>query len=167
MIKVSKAKYFIINCMTINLSNDEKWLSLAIGAAREAEVIGEVPVGAVLVDEHNQQIASAHNQPISTHNATAHAEIEVLKKAGQVMENYRLPNTTLYVTLEPCPMCAGAIIHARVGRVVFAARDFRTGACGTVFDLHNSSDLNHRFQADFVEREDYIELLKDFFKSRR
>lgn len=153
--------------MTINLSNDEMWLSRAIEAAEQAQAIGEVPVGAVLVDAHNQHIASAYNQPISTHNATAHAEIEVLKKAGQVMQNYRLPNTTLYVTLEPCPMCTGAIIHARVSRVVFAAQDFRTGACGTVFDLHNSNDLNHRFQADFIESPEYIALLKAFFRARR
>ncbi|MBS9777765.1 MAG: tRNA adenosine(34) deaminase TadA [Gammaproteobacteria bacterium] len=151
----------------MNPSNDEKWLAQAIAAAEKAQNIGEVPVGAVLVDENNECIAVAHNQPITTHNATAHAEIEVLKKAGQVMKNYRLPNTTLYVTLEPCPMCTGAIIHARVARVVFAAKDFRTGSCGTVFDLHNSSDLNHRFQADFIECEDYIHMLKDFFRARR
>lgn len=153
--------------MTINHEIDQQWLTQAIAEAEKAEQLGEVPVGAVLVNEAGERIASAHNQPISTHNATAHAEIELLKRAGEVVGNYRLPNTTLYVTLEPCPMCAGAIIHARVSRVVFAAKDFRTGACGTVFDLHDSDKLNHRFQADFVERLDYIAQLKAFFKARR
>lgn len=153
--------------MTIKQINDEKWLTLAIAEAKKAEQIGEVPVGAVLVGEEEQLIATAHNQPISTHNATAHAEIEVLKRAGLVRQNYRLPNTTLYVTLEPCPMCAGALIHARVSRVVFAAKDFRTGACGTVFCLHNNEKLNHRFEAVFMENSNYIKQLKEFFKQKR
>lgn len=148
-------------------TDDHHFLDLAIQEAQKAEALGEVPVGAVLVDAHGAVLASAHNRPINTHNATAHAEIEVLKKAGQAVQNYRLPDTTLYVTLEPCPMCAGAIVHARVARVVFAAKDLRTGACGTVFDLHNSEALNHRFQADFIENSDYIALLKAFFRSRR
>lgn len=153
--------------MTTQTEIDQYWLDKAIDAAQQAQENNEVPVGAILVSADNQCIAMAHNQPINTHNVTAHAEIEVLKKAGQVLQNYRLPNTTLYVTLEPCPMCAGAIVHARVERVVFAAKDFRTGACGTVFDLHNSDKLNHRFAADFIEREDYIQQLKAFFKQRR
>ncbi len=147
--------------------DDSHFLGLAIEEAKKAEALGEVPVGAVLVDEAGELLARAHNVPIGTHNASAHAEIEVLKRAGQLKGNYRLPNTTLYVTLEPCPMCAGALVHARVGRVVFGARDFRTGACGTVLDLHNHEALNHRFSADFVEREDYIALLKAFFRARR
>ncbi|MGY0398557.1 MAG: tRNA adenosine(34) deaminase TadA [Ostreibacterium sp.] len=153
--------------MVINLANDEKWLDDAIREAQKAEALGEVPVGAVLVSSMGDVIASAYNVPISTHNATAHAEIEVLKQAGKIIGNYRLLNTTLYVTLEPCLMCTGAIIHARVGRVVFAAKDFRSGACGSIFDLHNSDKLNHRFVADFVEREEYITQLKRFFKVRR
>ncbi len=151
----------------MTLDSDNQWLDLAIEQAKQAEALGEVPVGAVLVDAQGELVAQAHNQPITTHNATAHAEIEVLKKAGQVMQNYRLPDTTLYVTLEPCPMCAGAIIHARVSRVVFAAKDFRTGACGTIFSLDNHPSLNHRFESEFIEREDYITLLKDFFRARR
>ncbi len=147
--------------------NDNHWLALAIAEAEKAHALGEVPVGAVLVSAENTLIASAHNQPISTCNATAHAEIEVLKQSGQVLGNYRLPNTTLYVTLEPCPMCAGAIIHARVARVVFAARDFRTGACGSVFKLHDSDRLNHRFQVNFIEHADYIARLRAFFRARR
>ncbi len=151
----------------MNNDRDNVWLDIAIAEAQKAENLGEVPVGAVLVSSNGQMIAKAHNQPISTDNPTAHAEIEVLKRAGKQMGNYRLPDTTLYVTLEPCPMCAGAIVHARVGRVVFAAKDLRAGACGTVFNLHNSADLNHRFQADFIERQDYVILLKNFFKKRR
>ncbi len=147
--------------------DDNHFLALAIDEAKKAEVLGEVPVGAVLVDASGTVLARAHNLPICTHNATAHAEIEVLKRAGQVRENYRLPDTTLYVTLEPCPMCAGALVHARVGRVVFGARDFRTGACGTVFDLHDNEALNHRFCADFMENVEYIALLKAFFRARR
>ncbi len=146
---------------------DSDYLDAAIAEAKKAEAFGEVPVGAVLVDDNGDVLAKAYNQTISTHNATAHAEIEVLKKAGKTVGNYRLPNTTLYVTLEPCPMCAGAIVHARVGRVVFAAKDWRTGACGSVFSLHDSAALNHRFQADFIERQDYIHLLTSFFKKKR
>lgn len=153
--------------MTINPETDEKWLQRAITEAQKAQAIGEVPVGAVLVSEVGELIAAAYNCPISTHNPTAHAEIEVLKAAGKAMGNYRLPNTTLYVTLEPCAMCTGALVHARVARVVFAARDFRAGACGTVFDLHHHSALNHRMVADFIECQDYIEQLKQFFRERR
>ncbi len=153
--------------MNTDNHTDNDWLNIAIEEAKKAEQLGEVPVGAVLVSDSGQMIAKAHNQPITTDNPTAHAEIEVLRQAGKQVGNYRLPNTTLYVTLEPCPMCSGAIIHARVGRVVFAAKDLRTGACGTVFDLHNRQELNHRFQADFIERTDYIDLLKNFFKQRR
>ncbi len=157
--------------MTINNdevgNSDQQWLNLAIAEAQKAEQLGEVPVGAVLVDADNQLIAGAHNCPITSHNPCAHAEIEVLAAAGKAMQNYRLPGTTLYVTLEPCPMCTGAIIHARVARVVFAAKDLRTGACGTVFQLHQDERLNHHFQADFVKRQDYINRLVTFFKMRR
>ncbi len=139
----------------MNTLDDNYFINLAIIEAKKAEKYGEVPVGAVLVDENQQIIASAYNQPIATHNPTAHAEIEVLKKAGMVKKNYR------------CPMCAGAIIHARVERVVFCAKDFRTGACGTNFNIHNSEHLNHNFQADFIENSEYISVLKNFFKQRR
>lgn len=151
----------------MNLITDRLWLNKAIIEAEKAYQLNEVPVGAVLLNANKELVATAYNCPIQTHNATAHAEIEVLKKAGKVMGNYRLPNTTLYVTLEPCIMCVGAIIQARVGRVVFAARDYRAGACGTVFNLHQSKALNHRFQADFIALEAYITLLKNFFKSKR
>lgn len=153
--------------MTLDRDKDHQWLNLALTEAKQAETLDEVPVGAVLVSAENQLIATAHNQPISTHNATAHAEIEVLKKAGAIKQNYRLPETTLYVTLEPCPMCTGALIHARVKRVVFAARDLRSGACGTVFDLHDNKSLNHRLIADFIECKEAIALLRTFFQARR
>jgi len=102
------------------LLQDEKWMALAIEQALLAQAIDEVPVGAVLVQD-NQLIASAHNQPISTNDPTAHAEIQLLRNAGQAVNNYRFPDTTLYVTLEPCTMCLGAMIHARISRVVFGA----------------------------------------------
>lgn len=153
--------------MGLDDNNDADWMAMAIREAEKAEMLGEVPVGAVLVSADNAFIAAAHNRPISDHNATAHAEIEVLKRAGQIVGNYRLPNTTLYVTLEPCPMCTGALVHARVARVVFAARDFRTGSCGTVLSLHDHDALNHRFQTDFIENVEYIAMLKSFFRTRR
>jgi len=147
--------------------DDHYWLDCAILEATKAQNLGEVPVGAVLVDDEQQLIARAFNTPIKHHNASAHAEIEVIKAAGHIRKNYRLPNTTLYVTLEPCVMCAGAIIQARIKRVVFAAYDLRAGACGSVFDLSNHPSLNHRFDIDFIERPDYIEQFKHFFRSRR
>ena len=103
-------------------SVDEKWMALAIEQAKLAEQKDEVPVGAILVQD-DQLIASAHNQPISNNDPTAHAEIQLLRKSGNELKNYRLPNTTLYVTLEPCTMCLGAMIHARISRVVFGAYD--------------------------------------------
>ena len=115
----------------------EKWMALALEQARIAQMIDEVPVGAVLVQD-DQLIASAHNQPISNNDPTAHAEIQLLRSAGKKLNNYRLPNTTLYVTLEPCTMCLGAMIHARVSRVVFGAYDEKTGVCGSCRDLSTS-----------------------------
>jgi len=126
--------------MGIDSSVDEKWMALAIEQAKLAEKINEVPVGAVLVQD-NQLIASAHNQPISNNDPTAHAEIQLLRAAGKKLNNYRLPNTTLYVTLEPCTMCLGAMIHARISRIVFGAYDQKTGVCGSCQDLSTSACL--------------------------
>ena len=120
--------------MGIDSSVDEKWMALAIEQAKLAEKIDEVPVGAVLVQD-NQLIVSAHNQPISNNDPTAHAEIQLLRKAGKELNNYRLPNTTLYATLEPRTMCLGAMIHARISRIVFGAYDEKTGVCGSCQDL--------------------------------
>jgi len=145
----------------------EKWMELALEQARLAEEIGEVPVGAVLVKD-NQLIASAHNQPISNNDPTAHAEIQLLRKAGKVLSNYRFPNTTLYVTLEPCTMCLGAIIHARIDQVVFGAYDEKTGVCGSCTDLSTSDCFNHSIDTKGgVLADECRDLLQKFFKKRR
>lgn len=147
--------------------NDIKWMKLALEQARLAQAIDEVPVGAVLV-QNEQLIAQAHNQPISNNDPTAHAEIQLLRKAGQALNNYRFPDTTLYVTLEPCTMCLGAMIHARISRVVFGAYDQKTGVCGSCQDLTTSDCFNHsiNIQGGILEQE-CKELLQKFFKSRR
>ena len=111
------------------MNEDEKWMALALEQANEAEKHGEVPVGAVLVKD-GLLIAKAHNQPISSNDPTAHAEIQLLRIAGEKLANYRLTNTSLYVTLEPCAMCFGAMVHARIERIVFGAHDPKTGVCG-------------------------------------
>ncbi len=140
----------------------------ALVLARSAAEQGEVPVGALLVGNDGTVLAESANAPIATHDATAHAEIRVLRAAGRAMGNYRLPDTTLYVTLEPCPMCAGALVHARVGRIVFGTADPRTGACGSVFDLVRSDRLNHRIEVvEGVLTEECAELLQAFFAERR
>jgi len=142
----------------------QRALKLAAAACQQ----GEVPVGAVLVDQENRLLGEGWNQPIGSHDPTAHAEIQSLRAAASKVQNYRLPGTTLYVTLEPCPMCAGAIVHARVQRVVIGAADPRTGAAGSVFNLLDSSDLNHRVQVETGLLEQQCSaMLKDFFAKRR
>ena len=116
------------------MTEDEKWMQLAILEANIAKDKGEVPVCSILV-QNNQIISKAHNCQISKNDPTAHAEIEVLRKAGEKLNNYRLPQTTLYVTLEPCAMCLGAMIHARIERVVFGAFDPKSGVCGSTIEL--------------------------------
>jgi len=153
--------------MGIDSSIDEKWMVLAIEQAELAEKINEVPVGAVLV-QNDQLIASAHNQPISNNDPTAHAEIQLLREAGKKLNNYRLPDTTLYVTLEPCTMCLGAMIHARISRVVFGAYDEKTGVCGSCQDLSTSKCFNHSIATDGgVLADECKQLLQKFFKKRR
>ena len=149
------------------MTSDEQWMALALQQAEKAETLGEVPVGAILVKD-DIMVAKAHNQPISKHDASAHAEIELLRLAGRVMQNYRLTGTTLYVTLEPCAMCLGAMMHARVSRLVFAAYDPKTGVCGSRVDLSNEDCFNHEIQINggILEAE-AKQLLQDFFKSRR
>ena len=145
----------------------EKWMKLAFQQALLAEKIDEVPVGAVLVQD-DRLIASAHNQPIANNDPTAHAEIQLLRAAGKTLNNYRLPNTTLYVTLEPCTMCLGAMIHARVSRVVFGAFDDKTGVCGSCQDLSNSECFNHSIEIQGgVLADECKSLLQKFFKNRR
>jgi len=146
---------------------DEKWMTLALEQARLAQAMDEVPVGAVLVQD-GQLIDSAHNQPISNNDPTAHAEIQLIRKAGKKLNNYRLPNTTLYVTLEPCTMCLGAMIHARISRVVFGAYDQKTGVCGSCSDLSNSDCFNHSIDIKGGVLSDKCKnLLQEFFKNRR
>ena len=153
--------------MEIDSLIDENWMALAIEQAKLAKKIDEVPVGAVLVQDENL-IASAHNQPISTNDPTAHAEIQLLRSAGEKLNNYRLPNTTLYVTLEPCTMCLGAMIHARVSRIVFGAYDQKTGVCGSCQDLSTSECFNHTISIEGgVLANNCKQLLQQFFKNRR
>ena len=140
----------------------------ALRLARAAGDAGEVPVGAVLTDAHGEVIASSHNAPIAGRDPTAHAEILALRAAGAALGNYRLPGTTLYVTLEPCVMCAGAMVHARIERLVFAAADPRTGAAGSVFNLLQDARLNHRVEiCRGVLAAESAELLREFFTARR
>ena len=147
---------------------DREYMERALACARRASEAGEVPVGAVLVDADGEILAEAGNAPIASHDPSAHAEMRVLREAGRKLRNYRLPGTTLYVTLEPCPMCAGALVHARVARIVYAAADPRAGACGSVFDLVRSDALNHRIDvAGGVGEEDSAALLRTFFAERR
>lgn len=146
---------------------DEQCMRRALELAYKAEESGEVPVGAVLVLD-NQIIGEGYNQPIFLHDVSAHAEIMALRSASQSVKNYRLPGSTLYTTLEPCIMCAGAIIQARVQRVVFAAWDERAGAAGSVFNLLRSEKLNHICELDSgLFMQESREKLQAFFKARR
>ena len=149
------------------MNNDEKWMALAIKQAVKADTEGEVPIGAVLIKDE-QLIAQAHNQPISTNDATAHAEIQLLRAAGKYQKNYRLLDTTLYVTLEPCAMCLGAMMHARIARIVFGTSDGKTGVCGSRADLTTESFFNHKMEiSGGVLEKECKKLLQSFFKSRR
>ena len=140
----------------------------ALACAREAEAAGEVPVGALIVDATGAVVARAANAPIARHDATAHAEMLALRVAGRALGNYRLPGCVLYVTLEPCAMCVGALVHARVARIVYGAPDPKTGACGSVFDLAGTEKLNHRIDVEGgVLAEECGALLKQFFAARR
>ncbi len=143
------------------------WMGRALELARQAESQGEVPIGAVLI-RHDRILAEGWNRPISRCDPTAHAEIEALRAGALTMENYRLPGTTLYVTLEPCVMCMGAIIHARIKRLVYGAADPRQGAAGSVLSLHRAGFVNHRVQVvGGVLAETCAALLRDFFLQRR
>jgi tRNA(adenine34) deaminase len=146
---------------------DSDWMRHALRLAQRAESLGEVPVGAVLVRD-NQCLAEGWNSPIANNDPTAHAEINVLRAAGTRLGNYRLLNTTLYVTLEPCVMCVGAIIHARVQRLVFGAFDPKRGAVSSAIALADAGFLNHKlcWQGGILEAE-CSEILKEFFKVRR
>ena len=143
------------------------WMAHALKLAERSRSEGEVPVGAVIVKD-NQLVAEGWNQPIENHDATAHAEIMAIRSAGKALNNYRLPDTTLYVTLEPCTMCAGAIIHARIANVIFGALDPRTGTAGSAIDLFSKDYHNHKVLVEGgIMREECGQILKDFFRERR
>jgi tRNA(adenine34) deaminase len=148
-------------------TQDEAWMRYALRLAERAQAHGEVPVGAVLV-QNDLCIAEGWNQPIATHDATAHAEMVAIRHAGSVLKNYRLCDTTLYVTLEPCVMCMGAISHSRIKRLVFAATDPKRGAVCSALELTAAPFLNHvvQWQGGILEQE-CSTLLKTFFKARR
>lgn len=147
--------------------DDSYWMQQAIELAQKAAQQNEVPIGALLVHS-NQKVAGAWNQSITLSDPTAHAEILVLREAGKFFSNYRLLDTTLYVTLEPCPMCAGAMLHARIKRLVFGAFDSKTGAAGSACQLFHGSHVNHQIDIfGGVLNDACSNLLKDFFKNRR
>ena len=146
---------------------DRQFMQQALEQAELASIAGEVPVGAVLVRD-GQVISRGFNQPIGNHDPSAHAEMMALRAAAQAESNYRLPGTTLYVTLEPCTMCAGAMLHARVERVVFGATDPKTGAAGSVLNVFAEKQINHQTQVEGgIMGDECGQVLRDFFKERR
>ncbi len=149
-------------------TNHTEMMKLALTEARKAGQKEEVPVGAVIVAETGSILSAAHNQTITLSDPTAHAEILALREAARKIQNYRLLNTTLYVTIEPCMMCMGAIIHARVSEVVFGACDPKWGSAGSLYDFSNDSRLNHRLRIipGICEAECRM-LIQDFFRARR
>lgn len=151
----------------MSLPRDEYWMGRALELAQAAMHAGEVPVGALIIKD-NTLLAEGYNNPILSHDPTAHAEIVAIRKAGQILKNYRLTDTTLYVTLEPCPMCAGSMIHARIKRLVYGAADPRTGAAGSVFELARAKQTNHQIEvAGGVMAEECAALIRGFFRSKR
>jgi tRNA(adenine34) deaminase len=153
--------------MGVSEADDAAWMRHALRLAERAEMLGEVPIGAVVVKD-DRCLAEGWNRPIGTHDPTAHAEIVALREAGRAVGNYRLVDATLYVTLEPCVMCMGAISHARIERLVFGAFDPKRGAVCHALSLTDASFLNHRiaWQGGVLETE-CSDLLKNFFKARR
>lgn len=146
---------------------DEAWMRHALKLAQRAQQLGEVPVGALLVRD-GDLVAEGWNRPIASHDPSAHAEMVAMREAAAVLRNYRLGGLTLYVTLEPCVMCAGAIIHARIARVVFGASDPKAGAVNSVYDVIANPRLNHRPEwTGGVLAEECGAILQDFFRARR
>lgn len=146
---------------------DEQYMQQALNLAIKAQEQGEVPVGVVIVQD-NSIVGEACNSPISNQDATAHAEIIAIRAACKETSNYRLPKSTAYLTLEPCAMCAGALIHARVERVVIATKEPRAGAAGSVFNILQNDNLNHRCNVEYgLLKDESSNMLKSFFKSRR
>jgi tRNA(adenine34) deaminase len=149
-------------------ADDTYYMELALGEARQAEELGEVPVGAILVDPGGRVIAAGGNRSISLCDSSAHAEMMVLRRAGEFVQNYRFPGMTLYVTLEPCVMCAGALVLARIDRLVFGAEDPRAGGVVSLYNVGSDGRLNHQFQVTGgVLAAECSQILKDFFRARR
>jgi tRNA(adenine34) deaminase len=147
---------------------DEKWMRVAIEAARQASAIGEVPVGACIVDENGELLASGYNLTITNSDPTAHAEIVAIREASLRIGNYRLTGTTVYTTIEPCAMCAGALVNARVKRIVFGSLDERFGGIATHFGIGTGSELNHRIEVvSGVLADECRALMQNFFRERR
>ena len=152
---------------TNNTYSDNAWMQVALDLAHAAAKNGEVPVGAIVVKE-GEIIGRGSNAPIGQHDPTAHAEIQAMRQAAQYVGNYRLVDCTLYVTLEPCAMCAGAMQHARIAKLVYGATDPKTGACGSVVNLMSEPKLNHHTEvAGGVMAEECGAVLSEFFKQRR
>jgi len=150
------------------METDFHYMGEALAQARQALAAGEVPVGAVLVGEGGEILARAHNHPIGLNDPTAHAEVLALRAAAQRLGNYRLPGTSLYVTIEPCLMCLGAMLTARLKRLVFGAADPKGGACVSLYRIPEDSRVNHHLEVTGGVREDECrELLQEFFKGRR
>jgi tRNA(adenine34) deaminase len=165
-------------CVTVNEAigiiwwgkqvNHTDYMEIAIQEARKGEQKGEVPVGAVLVDSEGQILSADHNQPIYLSDPTAHAEILVLREAAAQTQNYRLLRTVLYVTIEPCVMCMGAIIHARVSTLVFGTKDSKWGAAGSLYNFAQDNRLNHQPKVIGGVRQDICrQLMQNFFKNKR
>ncbi|KTC81871.1 tRNA adenosine(34) deaminase TadA [Legionella cincinnatiensis] len=148
--------------------NDQYWMCKAYEQAILAQTEGEIPVGAVLVSKENELLGIGRNLIQQSHDPSSHAEIHAIRKASQRLQNHRLLDTTLYVTLEPCAMCAGLMVHARIRRLVFATRDFKAGAAGSVYNLLQGYPLNHKVQVDEgIMQTQCASLLTEFFKTCR
>ncbi len=153
---------------TLPSADDEFWMREALRLAEEAQTSGEVPIGALILDPEGSILGRGQNRVIRDHDPTAHAEIVALRAAGSAIGNYRLERSTLYVTLEPCAMCAGAMIHARIGRLVFGAVDPKAGAVGSVLTVLNHPQLNHQIESTGgVLAAECGDLLRRFFQLRR
>lgn len=150
------------------MTEDERLMGIALEQARQAAGAGEVPIGAVLVDSESRVLAAAHNRRQQLSDATAHAEMLVIAEAGRTRGDWRLPDTTLYVTLEPCPMCAGAAINARIGTIVYGTADPKAGAAWSLYNIPQDARLNHRCEIRHgVLAEESAELLAAFFRDHR
>lgn len=150
------------------MMNDEYYMNLAILEAEKAANIDEVPVGAVIVDKYKNIIGDGYNNPISSNDPTSHAEINAIRSASRMLNNYRLIDTTLYVTIEPCIMCMGAIIHARIKCVVFGAKDLKWGAAGSLYNMADDKRLNHHPEiVSGIYEEKTKQLIKKFFIDKR